>query len=237
MLVDSLLNEYYFRAMDVKMELSWANQLNEEFVKPYYRDLMSFIDTTYVSNKGMIFPEKHEIYRAFECCNFDEVKVVILGQDPYPTRGHANGLCFSVDSKVQPLPKSLVNIYKEIESDLGAPANENGDLSRWANQGVLMLNSVLTVHEGDANSHKNVGWERFTDAVISILNDRKQGIVYMLWGAKAIEKAKNVSKEKNCVLTSPHPSPLSAYRGFFGCKHFSKANEYLTGKGSEEILW
>jgi len=223
--------------MIVKMESSWNAQLSSEFEKPYFKNLVSFVRNEYKQKLGSIFPKESEIFRAFDKCSFDEVKVVILGQDPYPTRGHAHGLCFSVEPTVLPLPKSLANIYKEIESDIGRKFHENGDLSRWASQGVLMLNAVLTVREGEADSHKNKGWELFTDAVIDKLNENKSNVVYILWGSKAISKAERVDRENNLILSAPHPSPLSSYRGFFGCKHFSKTNAYLKKLDKSEIIW
>lgn len=219
------------------IEASWKKVLKEEIKKPYFEDLLRFVKNEYTAREGMVFPPAHQIFRAFDECPFDQVKVVILGQDPYPTRGHAHGLCFSVEENVRPFPKSLLNIFKEIESDLNRPFPGNGSLVRWAQQGVLLLNSALTVREGEAGSHVNKGWERFTDAVIFELNQKNEGIVYLLWGAKAQEKAKCVNADKNCVLATVHPSPLSSYRGFFGCKHFSKANEYLTSIGKDEIIW
>jgi len=170
-------------------------------------------------------------------CPLDKVKVVILGQDPYPTRGHAEGLCFSVNENVRPFPKSLVNIFKELQHDLDTPFPENGSLIRWAEQGVLLLNAVLTVQEGKPESHARKGWEQFTDEVIRVLNERKSGIVYLLWGAKAHEKARHVDPHVNLLLKSVHPSPLSAHRGFFGCKHFSQTNQYLRELGKSEIIW
>ncbi|MFT5859504.1 MAG: uracil-DNA glycosylase [Flavobacteriaceae bacterium] len=223
--------------MNMNMEVSWSEKLSGEFDKTYFKQLVDFVRNEYEEYSDTIFPKENEIFRAFEQCPFEEVKVVILGQDPYPTRGNANGLCFSVESNVRPLPKSLVNIYTEIKSDVGRTFHENGDLNRWASQGVLLLNSVLTVREGEPDSHKNKGWEQFTDAVIQQLNSEKSDVVYILWGNKAIRKAKNVSREKNLVLTAPHPSPLSSYRGFFGCKHFSKTNDYLAKLGKQEIIW
>ena len=165
------------------------------------------------------------------------MKVVILGQDPYPTRGHAHGLCFSVEENVKPFPKSLVNIFKEIESDLGQVFPENGSLVRWAEQGVLLLNAVLTVEEGKPDSHARKGWEQLTDAIITALNNNNDNVVYLLWGSKAQEKASQVDSAKNLILKTVHPSPLSAYRGFFGCKHFSKTNEYLLKNRKSPIIW
>ena len=223
--------------MQIIGEPSWDFILKNEFEKTYFQKLMGFVSDEYQINENSIFPSRENIFRAFEACPFEHVKVVILGQDPYPTKGHAHGLCFSIEEDVKPFPKSLVNIFKEIESDLNQPIPANGSLVRWAKQGVLLLNTVLTVKEGQAGSHMNKGWEQFTDAVIQILSDQKEDIVYLLWGSKAQEKGKNIDSLKNCVLTSVHPSPLSSYRGFFGCKHFSKTNEYLISKGSAPIDW
>ncbi|MFT5778827.1 MAG: uracil-DNA glycosylase [Crocinitomicaceae bacterium] len=223
--------------MNVGMEPSWKNQLSAEFEKPYFVALTEFVQKEYKKHPDQILPDANQIFRAFDACTFENTKVVILGQDPYPTKGHANGLCFSVAADVRPLPKSLKNIYKELEADLGLTFYENGDLNRWAEQGVILLNSVLTVHAGETDSHKNRGWEEFTDAVIQKLSENKTDVVYLLWGSKAIRKAENVDRDRNLVLTSPHPSPLSAYRGFFGCKHFSRTNAYLKDKGRSEISW
>lgn len=224
--------------MEVNIEQSWKNHLQNEFEQPYFERLVSFVKSEYLSKPGQIFPAGSQIFKAFNECPFDNVKVVILGQDPYPTKGHAHGLCFSVEPDVQPLPKSLKNIYKEIAEDLGIEMSaRNGDLHYWATQGVLLLNATLTVREGAPESHANKGWEIFTDAVIKALSEQKEEVVYMLWGSKAIRKAEHVPRDKNLILTAPHPSPLSAYRGFFGCRHFSKANEYLTEKGKTPIKW
>lgn len=223
--------------MEVKMEQSWKQQLTEEFEKEYFKSLIGFVKSEYTTHKDRVFPKGNEIFKAFEACPFEEVKVVMLGQDPYPTRGHAHGLCFSVEPHVRPLPKSLVNIYKELETDLGIAPRENGDLRHWAEQGVFMLNSVLTVREGEANSHKDKGWEKFTDAVIEKLAEKREGIVYILWGSKAQEKGRVVNASKNKIITSPHPSPLSSYRGFFGSKPFSQTNNYLTSIGKAPINW
>jgi len=223
--------------MDVKIEPSWKKELADEFEKEYFKSLTEFVKSQYTKFPNSIFPKGNEIFKAFDACPFDQVKVVILGQDPYPTRGHAHGLCFSVEPDVRPLPKSLNNIYKELETDLGIPPRENGDLRHWAEQGVFMLNSVLTVREGEANSHAKKGWEKFTDAVIEKLAQKSEGIVYILWGSKAQEKGKVVNASKNRIITSPHPSPLSSYRGFFGSKPFSQTNEYLKSIGREEIKW
>lgn len=223
--------------MDVNIEPSWKDRLSNEFEKDYFVQLVGFIKDEYAKYPGAIFPKGSQIFRAFDACPFDKVKVVIIGQDPYPTPGHAHGLCFSVEPNVSPLPRSLNNIYKELQSDLGIEPSKNGDLNHWALQGVLLLNSVLTVRSGQPDSHANKGWEQFTDAVIDQLNQSAEGIVYLLWGSKAINKAKMVDRNRNLILTAPHPSPLSAHRGFFGCKHFSKTNEYLRSKNKEFIRW
>ncbi len=223
--------------MEVKMEKSWKKALQSEFTQPYFKNLVDFVKSEYEKNPNSIFPKGSQIFRAFDACPFDQVKVVILGQDPYPTRGHAHGLCFSCDASVQPLPRSLNNIFKELNDDLAISPASNGDLNRWAEQGVLLLNSVLTVEEGKADSHKGKGWELFTDAVINVLNEKKTGLVYLLWGSKAIKKAENVDRSKNLILTAPHPSPLSAHRGFFGSKPFSQTNAYLQQNNMDPIKW
>lgn len=215
----------------------WQKVLEPEMNKAYFVELKGKVNQLYNENEEHIFPEKSKVFNAFNLCSFEEVKVVILGQDPYPTKGHANGLCFSVESKVRPFPKSLNNIFKEIESDLAQPFPENGNLERWAKQGVLLLNSVLTVEEGKTNSQKGIGWEQFTDAVIQIISQNKENVVFMLWGSKALSKSILIDEKKHFILISVHPSPLSAYRGFFGCKHFSKANEFLGSKGLKTIQW
>lgn len=222
--------------MDISIESSWKNQLQSEFDKPYFQALVEFLKSQRQEFSGNIFPEKGLTFRAFEACPYDKVKVVILGQDPYPTKGHAHGLCFSVNKAVKPLPKSLKNIFKELSSDLGKPERELGDLNDWAEQGVLLLNTVLTVREGEADSHAKKGWEQFTDAVIESLS-KKEGIVYILWGSKAQKKASQIDRNVNCIIESPHPSPLSSYRGFFDSKPFSKTNEYLSKRGEEVIVW
>lgn len=221
--------------MDVKIEDSWKKALNEEFNQPYFKELTEFVKSEY--QQYTIFPSKSQIFRAFDECPFDKVKVVIFGQDPYHTKGMADGLCFSVPRGVSKLPPSLRNILTELETDLGIEQRTNGDLIYWANQGVLMLNTVLTVREGVADSHAGKGWEIFTDAVIRELNIRKKGVVYILWGSKALKKGANLDEENNLILTSPHPSPLSSYRGFFGSKPFSKTNEYLRLNSLKEISW
>ncbi|WP_422356297.1 uracil-DNA glycosylase [Roseivirga pacifica] len=220
--------------MTVKIEESWQNALKEEFEKPYFNALTDFVKSEY--SKHTIYPRGKDIFRAFDKCSFDKVKVVILGQDPYHGPGQANGLCFSVHEGV-PFPPSLVNIFKEIKEDLGKDMPPNGSLDRWAEQDVLLLNATLTVRAHQAGSHQNKGWETFTDAVVQKLATEKQGLVYMLWGSYAQKKASIVNKQENLVLKSPHPSPLSAYRGFFGSKHFSQANAYLKELGKEEVEW
>ena len=205
-----------------------------ESQKEFYQKLHKIIDQEYQTKT--IYPPKQQIFRALNLCNFDDVKVVILGQDPYHEPHQANGLAFSVTKDVR-IPPSLVNIYKEIHDDLGLPIPNHGDLTYWAKQGVLLLNTVLTVQAHKPMSHRGVGWEEFTDAVIRRLNDEREHIVFMLWGAYAQKKGAFIDRTRHCVLTAPHPSPLSADRGFFGCKHFSKANAYFRSKGLAEIEW
>jgi uracil-DNA glycosylase len=223
--------------MKMIQDLSWLNALTEEIEKPYFNDLMQFVQSEYAASPNGIFPSQDLIFRAFDLCPLSDVQVVILGQDPYPTKGHAHGLSFSVEEDVRLFPKSLLNIFKEIEHDLGLPYPENGSLLRWANQGVLLLNTVLTVREGQPESHAGRGWEEFTDAVIKKLSQERQNVVYMLWGKKALEKAKMLDSSANLILRAPHPSPLSAYRGFFGSKHFSQANNYFIQNGRNGITW
>ena len=223
--------------MEIHIENSWKEALAEELQKPYFSNLIDFVTQEYKQNEEAIFPQEQFIFRALNECALSEVKVVILGQDPYPTKGHAHGLCFSVEPNVRPFPKSLLNIFKEIENDIQLAIPENGSLLRWASQGVLLLNSVLTVREGQADSHSKKGWEQFTDAIISKVNEQNEGVVYLLWGSKAQQKLHFVNQTKNLVLEAVHPSPLSAYRGFFGCKHFSRTNEYLISVGKDPIHW
>lgn len=223
--------------MNVTIEESWKERLSQEFEKPYFPKLTEFVKSEYQTHRGRIFPKGSEIFSAFDACPFDQIRVVILGQDPYPTRGHANGLCFSVNDHVKPFPKSLNNIFKELKDDLGVDIPQTGNLERWAKQGVLLLNSSLTVREGSPESHAGKGWELFTDAVISQIAENREGVVFLLWGSKAQRKAECVNGQKHYILKSPHPSPLSAHRGFFGCKHFSKANTYLKERGEAEIVW
>ena len=221
--------------MDVKIEQSWKDALESEFEKDYFKNLTDFVRSEYLSGKT-IYPAAKNIFNAFNLCPLDNVRVVIIGQDPYHEPHQAHGLCFSVESGVR-LPPSLINIYKEIESDLGRKSVTNGDLSSWARQGVLLLNSTLTVQEHVATSHAGKGWEIFTDAVIRVLAQKREHVVYMLWGSFAQKKASIVDENKNLVLKSAHPSPLSAYNGFFGNHHFSRANEYLVQNGGAPIEW
>ena len=220
--------------MDVRIHESWKKLLQEQFNKPYFEELTAFVKKEYGSKT--VFPPPKDIFKAFDLCPFDNVKVVILGQDPYHGPGQAHGLCFSVSDNVPP-PPSLLNIYKEISSDLGKPVSRSGNLERWAKQGVFLLNAILSVVAHQPTSHQNKGWEEFTDAVIRLVSDQKEHVVFMLWGKYAISKAWMIDDKKHLVLTAPHPSPLSVSRGFFGCKHFSKANEFLKGHGLGEIDW
>ena len=221
--------------MDVKIEQSWKNALNSEFEKDYFKNLTEFVRGEYLSGKT-IYPSAKNIFNAFNLCPLNNVKVVIIGQDPYHEPHQAHGLCFSVESGVD-LPPSLINIYKEIESDLGHKSITNGDLSYWAKQGVLLLNATLTVQAHIAASHAGHGWETFTDAVIRVVAQNQKNVVYMLWGSFAQKKAEFVNPNENLILKSAHPSPLSAYRGFFGNHHFSRANEYLIANGKTPIDW
>lgn len=220
--------------MNVRIESGWAQQLQPEFDKPYFELLTAFVRQQYAQKQ--VFPPAKLIFNAFDSCPFDKVKVVILGQDPYHEQGQANGLCFSVNEGVE-IPPSLVNIYKEINSDLGKPIPQSGNLQRWADQGVLLLNATLTVEAHRAGSHQNKGWEVLTDAAIAALSKHREHLVFLLWGSYAGAKASLIDTKKHLVLKAPHPSPLSAYRGFFGCKHFSKANDYLLAHHQTPIDW
>jgi uracil-DNA glycosylase len=220
---------------EIRMEPCWLERLRSEFDQPYMQQLGDFLRAEKRAGK-QVFPPGREIFNAFELTPFDRVRVVILGQDPYHGVGQAHGLCFSVKPGIA-LPPSLVNIYKEIEDDLGMPASNNGCLTHWAEQGVLLLNSVLSVERGIAAAHQGKGWEQFTDRVISLLNTERDGLVFMLWGSYAQRKGQHIDRSKHLVLKAPHPSPLSAYRGFFGCRHFSQANAYLRKQGVAEIDW
>lgn len=212
----------------------WLDALQGEFKKPYYKSLFQTVNEEY--KRKMVFPPADDIFNAFHFTPLSQVKVVILGQDPYHNRGQAHGLCFSVKRGVD-IPPSLVNIYKELHDDLGCYMPNNGYLEKWARQGVLMLNTVLTVRAHQANSHRNLGWEEFTDAAIRILAEQRENIVFILWGSYAQKKGAFIDRNKHLVLASAHPSPLSAYNGFFGNKHFSRTNEYLQAHGQTPIEW
>ncbi|HPJ77597.1 MAG TPA: uracil-DNA glycosylase [Prolixibacteraceae bacterium] len=220
--------------MDVRIETSWKQRLEEEFEKPYFGELIRFVRQEYATHT--VFPPGKLIFNAFDHCPFDQVKVVILGQDPYHGPGQAHGLCFSVPDGV-PFPPSLQNIFTEIDKDLGVPVPASGNLERWANQGVFLLNATLTVRAHQAGSHQNKGWERFTDSVIHLLAENREHLVFMLWGSYAQQKGRFIDASRHLVLQSVHPSPLSAYRGFFGNHHFSQANAYLATHGLEPIHW
>lgn len=220
---------------EIKLHDSWLEPLRSEFEQPYMGELKRFLLAE--RDRGRtIFPRASNWFRALDLTPLDKVRVVILGQDPYHGEGQAHGLCFSVPPGVRP-PPSLVNIFKELESDLGFRPSRHGLLEHWAKQGVLLLNSVLTVEMGQAASHRERGWERFTDAVVRLVNDKSEPVVFMLWGSYAQKKAAFVDTSKHMVLKAPHPSPLSAHSGFFGCRHFSKANAFLESKGLQPIDW
>jgi uracil-DNA glycosylase len=221
---------------DIKLDPSWLSLLQNEFEQDYMHKLKAFLLAEKQAGK-QILPKGSEWFNALNSTPFDQVKVVILGQDPYPTPGHAHGLCFSVQPEVRPLPKSLQNINKELWEDLGVNNTHSGYLMPWAQQGVLLLNAVLTVEAGQANSHQNKGWERFTDAIIHHLNNEKQHLVFILWGAYAQKKGAFIDRSKHLVIQSPHPSPLSAHRGFFGSHPFSQTNAYLSQNNLKEINW
>ena len=220
--------------MNVQIEDSWKRHLQTEFDKPYFEALTSFVRDEY--SKGRCYPPGKLIFNAFNLCPFDQVKVVLIGQDPYHEPGQAMGLCFSVNQGVL-FPPSLQNIFKEIADDIGTPIPASGDLTRWAKQGVMLLNATLTVREHQAGSHQGKGWETFTDAVIQTLAREREHLVFILWGSYAQKKGAFIDRSRHLVLQSAHPSPLSAYRGFFGNRHFSKANEYLKAHGIEPIQW
>lgn len=220
--------------MDVKIENSWKESLKDEFDKEYFVNLTNFVRLEYQTK--LIFPPAKLIFNAFEHTPFNKVKVVILGQDPYHNIGQAHGLAFSVNEGIQQ-PPSLVNIFKEIETDLNIPRPISGNLIRWANQGVLLLNATLTVEAHKAGSHQKKGWEIFTDATIRKLSEERTDLVFLLWGAYAQKKEELIDNNKHLILKTVHPSPLSAHRGFFGCKHFSKTNEFLKSKNIDPILW
>lgn len=220
--------------MEVKIDSSWKDRLREEFEKDYFSALTGFVREEYRTRQ--VFPPGNKIFNAFDLCPFESVRVVIIGQDPYHNYGQAHGLCFSVNDGTE-FPPSLINIFKELNRDLGVPVPQSGNLERWARQGVLLLNSILTVRAHQALSHQNKGWERFTDAAISLLNRDRDNLVFMLWGAYAQNKGASIDPSRHLVLKTVHPSPLSASRGFFGCSHFSKCNEWLSARGLEPIQW
>ena len=220
--------------MNVRIDESWRERLQSEFDAPYFAQLADFVRHEYATTR--VYPPGSQMFAAFDACPFDKVKVVILGQDPYHEPGQAHGLCFSVNDGV-PFPPSLQNIFKEIHDDIGTPVPMSGDLTRWANQGVLLLNATLTVRAHQAGSHQNKGWEQFTDAVIHRLAQERENLVFILWGSYAQRKGEFIDRSRHLVQQSPHPSPLSAHRGFFGNRHFSRTNEYLTAHGIEPILW
>ena len=220
--------------MNVRIEESWRRCLQPEFDSPYFAELAEFVRHEYAS--CTVYPPARRIFHAFDSCPFDRVRAVIIGQDPYHEPGQAHGLCFSVQ-KGCPIPPSLQNIYKELNADLGIPPAPHGELYKWADNGVLLLNTVLTVREGQPNSHKGMGWEQFTDRIIQLLNERQQPMVFLLWGGNARSKARLITNPAHLVLQCAHPSPLSAYNGFFGCRHFSKTNEFLVSRGMKPIDW
>lgn len=232
---DALMRLVCFSNMDVKIENSWKSVLRDEFDKDYFVRLTEFVREEYRTAEA-VFPPGNKIFAAFDATPFDEVKVVILGQDPYHNYGQANGLCFSVGDSVQ-IPPSLVNIFKEVNSDTGAPIPTSGDLTRWARQGVLLLNATLTVRAHQAASHQGRGWEQFTDAAVAALSARRENLVFLLWGNYAKRKGAVIDRSKHLVLESAHPSPLSAYHGFFGNHHFSRANAYLVEHGKAPVVW
>ncbi len=230
----TIYNNSSLYLMNVKIHASWQPHLQTEFDKPYFVELTSFVREEYALQT--IYPPGPQIFNAFDHCHWEDVKVVILGQDPYHGPGQANGLCFSLSDGV-PIPPSLRNIFKEINAELGTPIPTSGNLERWADQGVLLLNATLTVRRGQAGAHQGHGWEEFTDAVIRIVSEQKSHVVFMLWGAYAGRKAELIDAKKHLVLTSAHPSPFSADRGFLGNGHFVAANEYLLGHGNSQISW
>ncbi len=221
--------------IDPQIEKGWKKVLDAEFSKQYFHELKQFLVNEFNSDE-LIFPPAKLIFNAFDQTPFDKVRVVILGQDPYHGSGQAHGLCFSVPDGIKP-PPSLVNMFKEMRSDLDLPISSSGDLTKWAKQGVLLLNATLTVKKENAGSHQKKGWEQFTDSAIRQLSDKKQGIIFLLWGRYAREKSKLIDGTKHFILEAAHPSPLSAYNGFFGCRHFSKTNQYLIEMGQKPIDW
>lgn len=222
--------------MNVRIEEGWHRALAAEFEKDYFRRLTDFVRAEYADPSQRVYPRAADIFAAFDACPFDSTRVVIIGQDPYHGPGQAHGLCFSVNEGI-PVPPSLRNIFQEIHDDTGRPIPADGSLTRWARQGVLLLNATLTVREHQPKSHCGMGWEKLTDAAVDALARNREGLVFMLWGSDAIRKGSRIDRTRHLVLTAPHPSPLSAYRGFFGCKHFSKANQWLVSHGSDPIEW
>ncbi len=222
--------------MEVRIEEGWKKELAGEFDKPYFKTLTDTVRMEYADPRVRVYPPAGKIFAAFDNSPFAETKVVIIGQDPYHGPGQANGLSFSVNPGID-IPPSLRNIFKEINADTGAPIPDNGDLTRWARQGVLLLNATLTVREHQPRSHANLGWSEFTDAAVRAINEHGDRVVFMLWGADAIRKGGMIDRSRHLVLTAPHPSPLSASRGFFGCRHFSQANAFLMANGKKPIIW
>jgi len=220
--------------MEVKIEDKWKQALANQFAQPYFQSLSEFVREEYSNHK--IYPPAGLIFSAFDSCPFNDVKVVIIGQDPYHGEGQAHGLCFSVGAEVR-MPPSLVNIFKELKTDLGIPIPENGSLTRWAKQGVLLINATLTVRAATPGSHQGKGWEEFTDAAIGALNQEKQNLVFILWGAYAQRKGEIIDRSRHLVIESAHPSPFAAHRGFFGSKPFSRTNDYLSSKGESPVDW
>lgn len=220
--------------MQIRLDPSWKRELARAFDEPSFTELRSFVREAYTSR--IVYPLPRNMFRALDTCPFDKVEVVVLGQDPYHGPKQANGLCFSVQDGLR-IPPSLQNIFKEIESDLRIKTKPSGDLTRWAQQGILLLNATLTVEAGKPGSHQQHGWEPFTDAIIKTLSEKRNNLVFLLWGAYAQQKGEVIDRSKHLVLTSPHPSPFSAHRGFFGCRHFSKANAYLKQHGKMEMDW
>ncbi len=221
--------------MNVRIHPTWHEALADQWEKPYFKQLTDYVRSRYTSGAA-VYPPASRIFAALDACPLPDVKVVIIGQDPYHGPGQANGLCFSVADGVA-FPPSLVNILKEVNSDTGAPIPTSGNLERWATQGVLMINAILTVEQGRPGSHASIGWERFTDAIVDVVSRRCSNVVFLLWGSYAIKKGATIDRSRHLVLTTVHPSPLSAYRGFFGCRHFSQANAYLSQHNLSPIVW
>lgn len=222
--------------MNVRIEEGWKKELSKEFEKPYFAQLAGTVRMEYGNPQVRVYPPASKIFSAFDNSPFTDTKVVIIGQDPYHGPGQANGLAFSVSPGIM-IPPSLRNIFKEINSDIGAPIPNDGDLTRWARQGVLLLNATLTVREHQPRSHANIGWSEFTDAAVRAVNEHGENVVFMLWGSDAIRKGSMIDTNRHLVLKAPHPSPLSVSRGFFGCRHFSQANAYLIAHGKDPIVW